>query len=60
MSELVRLSPPRQTAQATFPDGRTWEAPVGTPVEAYVRAAYPDPPVPIIAALVDGELRELT
>jgi len=59
-SEWVRLSTPRETAQATFPDGRTWEAPVGTPVEAYVRAAYPDHPVPIIAALVDGELRELT
>ncbi|MCS7177865.1 MAG: nucleoside kinase [Anaerolineae bacterium] len=57
---LVRPSSPRQTAQATFPDGRTWEAPVGTPVEAYIRAAYPDHPVPIIAALVDGELRELT
>ncbi len=60
MSESVWVSTPRQTAQATFPDGRTWEALAGTPVEAYVRAAYPDSSVPIIAALVNGELRELT
>jgi uridine kinase len=50
---------PRQTAQVLFPDGRAFEAPLGTPVEAYIRAAYPDHPVPIVAALVDGDLREL-
>jgi len=50
---------PRRTTQARFPGGRTFEAPVGTPVEAYVRAAYDDHPVPTIAALVDGTLREL-
>lgn len=60
MSESVYPASPRQTAQATFPDGRTFEAPRGTPLEAYMRAAYPNHPVPIIAALVDGELRELT
>jgi len=36
-----------------------FEAAAGTAVEAYVRAAYGDPDVPVIAALVDGELREL-
>ncbi len=55
----VWASNPRETAQALFPDGRTFEAPIGTSVEAFVRAAYPDHPVPIIAALVNGELREL-
>lgn len=50
---------PRRTTQARFPGGRTFEAPVGTPVEAYVQAAYDDHPVPTIAALVDGTLREL-
>ncbi|HEY75175.1 MAG TPA: nucleoside kinase [Thermoflexia bacterium] len=52
-------SKPRDTVQALFPDGRTFEAAIGTPVEAFVRAAYPDHRVPIIAALVNGELREL-
>lgn len=50
---------PREAAQVEFPDGRIFEAPLGTPVEAYVRVAYGDHPVPVIAALVDGELREL-
>ncbi len=56
----VRPGQPRRTAQVRFPDGRIFEAPVGTPLEAYVRAAYPDPEVPIVAAVLDGQLRELT
>ncbi len=51
---------PRKTAQARFPDGQTFEAPVGTPVERYVGMAVGDSPVPAIAALVNGNLRELT
>lgn len=57
---LARSVEPRQTAQARFPDGRAFEAPVGTSVEQYVEAALGDGPVPAIAALVNGELRELT
>jgi len=57
---LVRAVPPRQTVQARFPDGRTFEASVGTSVEQYIKAALGDGPVPIIAALVNGDLRELT
>jgi uridine kinase len=41
-------------------DGRVLEAPVGTPVETYFDVAFADSPVPVIAALVNGELRELT
>jgi uridine kinase len=58
--ENVWSSDPRHTAQAQFPDGRTIEAPIGTAVETYMQAAYPDPGVPFIAALVDGKLRELS
>ena len=56
----VHRTKPRRTAQVRFPDGRTFEAPVGTPVEEYIQAAFPDSPVLAIAALVNGELRELT
>jgi len=56
----VRSAKPRETAQVRFPDGRTFEAPLGTPVEQYIKAALNDSPVPIIAALVNGDLRELT
>ncbi|MBN1179135.1 MAG: nucleoside kinase [Anaerolineae bacterium] len=59
MTTSVWKSEPRQTVQARFPDGRTLEAAVGTPVETYVQA-YGDDTVPVVAALVDGELRELS
>ncbi len=59
-SSPVQSAKPRQTAQVRLPDGRTFEAPVGTPLEQYIRAAMGDSPVPIITALVNGELRELT
>ncbi len=55
----VTLSRPRETVQARFPDGRIFEGPVGTPVEAFVRAAGSDENAPTVAALVGGRLREL-
>jgi uridine kinase len=68
----IRRVPPRTTVQARFPDGRVFEAPVGTEVGAVVAAArreellhrqagepaLPQPP-PDVAALVGGRLREL-
>ncbi len=67
----VTADTPRADAQITMPDGSTWSAPVGTPLEVYFRAACPElvPPVrpagadgrrSVMAALVDGNLRELT
>jgi len=56
---FVWTSAPRKTAQISFPDGRILEAPLGTPLEDYFQAAFGDPAVPFVAALVDGELREL-
>jgi uridine kinase len=51
---------PRTTAQVRFDTGGTFEAPKGTPLEAFVQAASLGRPTPIVAALVNGELRELT
>jgi uridine kinase len=56
----VRSASPRQTAQVRLPDGRIFEAPLGTPLEQYISAAFQDTAVPVMAALVDGRLRELT
>lgn len=62
----VRQVLPRRTAQVHFSDGRTFEAPAGTPLCAYVRGAFPDRRAleptasPIVAALVNGDLEELT
>src|SRR5688572_15593256 len=61
----------RQQAIITLPDGSSWAAPTGTPLEAYFREAHPDlipmtrrsgsdASATIMAALVDGNLRELT
>ena len=55
----IVLSAPRETAQVWFDDGRVFEGPIGTPLEAFIRAAGSDPRVPTVAALIDNELREL-
>lgn len=55
----VRPAEPRDTVQARFPDGRIFEGPAGTPLAEMINAAQPNPAVPIVAALVNGKLREL-
>jgi uridine kinase len=59
--EITRAAP-RQRVQARFPDGRVFEAPVGTSLRDLLRAAArDDPPGPdAVAAVVDGRLRELS
>lgn len=56
----VRPARPRATVHITLPDNRTFEGPVGATVETFLKAAFPNPKVPLIAALVNGQLRELT
>jgi uridine kinase len=57
---VVQSAEPRRTAQVRMADGRVFEAPVGTSLEEYIDVALGDSPVPVIAALVNGDLRELT
>ena len=59
-NDLIQISTPRKTAQVRLTDGRILEGPVGTPLEAFVAAIAQSDQPPIVAALVDGELRELT
>jgi len=59
-SPSVRLTQPRDTVFVTLSDGRTFEGPIGTPVEAFTHAAMAPSDVPTIAALINGELRELS
>jgi uridine kinase len=56
----VKLSLPRNTVQVDFPDGRTFEGPIGTKLSTFFEALHPETDVPYITALVNGELRELT
>jgi uridine kinase len=56
----VWIAKPRETAQVRLPGGQTLEAAVGTSLEQYIQAGSDSGPVPVMAALVNGELRELT
>jgi len=68
--KLVTQSRARRTARIQMDDGKFWSAPVGTPLETYFKAAYPqwvpmvrgDGPIDrtVVAAVVNGSLRELT
>lgn len=64
--ELLQAVPAkeRETVQARFPNGAIYEAPIGAPVESFIKSAQADQVldanVPIVAALVNGQLRELT
>jgi uridine kinase len=62
MTQMAGIWPaqPRTSVQVRMDDGRIFEAAPGTTLEGFVRAAYPDAPVPHVAALVDGQLRELS
>ncbi len=56
----IRTASPRDTVQVRLDTGLILEGPVGAPLEAFVAEVWqPDEP-PVMAALVDGELRELT
>ncbi|HSJ57478.1 MAG TPA: nucleoside kinase [Anaerolineae bacterium] len=58
--EQIHPAEPRDTAQVWLDDGRVFEGPVGTPLEAFIQVAGSDPAAPTVAALIDNELRELT
>jgi uridine kinase len=55
---------PRETIQARFPSGAIYEAPIGAPIETFVKSALADgvldKATPVVAALVNDRLRELT
>ncbi len=60
MTHIPTLSPVRDTVQARFPDGRAFNAPPGTTLEAFFKAAQPETNGLIVAALKNGRLRELS
>ncbi len=55
-----RLTSPRATVEIHLPDGRTVEGPRGAPVERFLRLVADTFPAPVMGAVVNGELRELT
>jgi uridine kinase len=57
---LIRPAHPRRVVQARLADGRIFEAPPGTTLAEVVKAAVPHPEIPVVAAILNGQLRELT
>ena len=55
----VYLTERRATVQARLPDGRVLEGPRGAPLEAFIQAAAYPPEQRVVAALMNGRLREL-
>ena len=60
MNSLITPATPRTRVQARLADGRIFEAPLRTPLADILRYAYPESDPPPIAAVFNGELRELT
>lgn len=60
MTLTIRLTTPRPDVEVTLPDGRTLSGPRGARVGDFLRAVGPSFPVPVVAAVVNGELHELT
>ncbi|MFQ5576983.1 MAG: nucleoside kinase [Anaerolineae bacterium] len=50
----------RPTVQLTFADGRIFEGPKGATIERFMKAAYPANDPPVIACMVNKQMRELT
>jgi len=55
----IQLAAPRKTAQIYLPDGRTFEGPVGTRLEDFLKVACGEQDAPVVAALVNREIRDL-
>lgn len=56
----IKETSERPTAQVKFADGRIFEGVKGTVLEEFVKAAYPNPQPPIMACMVNKQMRELT
>lgn len=56
----IQPAPIREEIQIRFPDGRAFNAPVGTTVDAFMKVAQPEADGHIVAALVNNKLRELS
>jgi uridine kinase len=56
----IEIVVPRKTVEIHLPDGRAISASRGTPVGDFLKLIESEYPAPIIAAIVNGELRELS
>ncbi len=60
MTDQIRAIEPQPTVEIHLPDGRSFTGPRGVPVEKFMQALPEWGNPPIVGAVVNGELRELT
>src|SRR5512145_1085055 len=58
--EDFRITQPNNVVQIHLPDGRTLEGPRGATAEAFLQTVRADYPAPIVGAIINGDLHELT
>lgn len=59
MEPTINLVHPRDTVEVHLPDGRVLSGPRGLPIQVFMQKIS-DPNLPIVGAVVNNELRELT
>ncbi|MCU0480661.1 MAG: nucleoside kinase [Anaerolineae bacterium] len=59
-SDKIILSQPRTEIRITLPDSRVYEAPIGISAGDVFQTVIPNPSAPIVGAICDGQLRELS
>ncbi len=59
-AQAIEIVTPRSTVEVHLPDGRVLSGPRNTPVGSFMAAIEESSPAPIVGAVVNGELRELT
>ena len=57
---MIVEASPRDSVLVQFSDGRSFQGPLGTRLEAFVNKAFPNGRPPIVAAFVNDDLRELS
>ena len=59
-AQAIRPSRRRDTVQITLDSGEVFEGPLDTPLASFADVSRPDAELPIVAAIVDGHLTELS
>ncbi|MGA2489251.1 MAG: nucleoside kinase [Anaerolineales bacterium] len=60
MNDKIKFVTPRDTVEVHLPDGRVLSGPRGTSAGAFLGIDYSADSAPLVAAIVNGDLRELT
>jgi uridine kinase len=60
MNDRIQLVSPRDTIEVHLPDGRVLSGPRGATAADFLQAGYRSGTAPVVAAIVNGDLRELT